>query len=119
MRLWNWQGVEAGGVGWGMQIQHVLRLTCVWLFQGGGFAMCPIPRSPTTTPNAGVCLAVTSLCSSSQATVHLLRSEGVQLNNQAIPPEDLSQHPAGYVPEPPESNSEWITYRWVGVLATL
>ncbi|EDL17863.1 mCG128871, isoform CRA_b [Mus musculus] len=51
---------------------------------------------------------------SAEATVHLLRSEGVQLNNQAIPPEDLSQHPAGYVPEPPESNSEWITYRtWI------
>uniref|UniRef100_G1QN87 Cilia and flagella associated protein 46 n=1 Tax=Nomascus leucogenys TaxID=61853 RepID=G1QN87_NOMLE len=47
-----------------------------------------------------------------EATVHLLRSEGVQLNDQAIPPEDLSQHPAGYVAEPPESNTEWITYRW-------
>uniref|UniRef100_A0A2K6L4M5 Cilia and flagella associated protein 46 n=1 Tax=Rhinopithecus bieti TaxID=61621 RepID=A0A2K6L4M5_RHIBE len=53
-----------------------------------------------------------------EATVHLLRSEGVELNDQAIPPEDLSQHPAGYVPEPPEANAEWITYRtWVESLS--
>ncbi|KAM6182244.1 cilia- and flagella-associated protein 46 [Erethizon dorsatum] len=51
---------------------------------------------------------------SAEATVHLLRSEGVELNDQAIPPEDLSQHPAGYVPEPPDANTEWITYRtWI------
>ncbi|XP_052029594.1 cilia- and flagella-associated protein 46 [Apodemus sylvaticus] len=55
---------------------------------------------------------------SAEATVHFLRLEGVQLNNQAIPPEDLSQHPAGYVPEPPESNTEWITYRtWIESLS--
>lgn len=55
---------------------------------------------------------------SAEATVHFLRLEGIQLNNQAIPPEDLSQHPAGYVPEPPESNSEWITYRtWIESLS--
>uniref|UniRef100_A0A2K6BDB7 Cilia and flagella associated protein 46 n=2 Tax=Macaca TaxID=9539 RepID=A0A2K6BDB7_MACNE len=53
-----------------------------------------------------------------EATVHLLRSEGVELNDRAIPPEDLSQHPAGYVPEPPEANAEWITYRtWVESLS--
>uniref|UniRef100_A0A8C6QI67 Cilia and flagella associated protein 46 n=1 Tax=Nannospalax galili TaxID=1026970 RepID=A0A8C6QI67_NANGA len=53
-----------------------------------------------------------------EATVHLLRSEGVELNDQAIPPEDLSQHPAGYVPEPPETNAEWITYRtWIESLS--
>ncbi|XP_023564812.1 cilia- and flagella-associated protein 46 [Octodon degus] len=51
---------------------------------------------------------------SAEATVHLLHSEGVELNDQAIPPEDLSQHPAGYVPEPLEANTEWITYRtWI------
>ncbi|XP_004375045.1 cilia- and flagella-associated protein 46 [Trichechus manatus latirostris] len=49
-----------------------------------------------------------------EATVHLLRSEGVQLNDRPIPPEDLSQHPAGYVATPPEENSEWITYStWI------
>lgn len=35
------------------------------------------------------------------------------LNDRPIPPEDLSQHPAGYVPEDPEDNAEWIVYRWV------
>ena len=47
-----------------------------------------------------------------QATVHLLRSEGVQLNDRPTPPEDMSQHPMGYIPECPEDNAEWITYRW-------
>ncbi|CAO2583736.1 Cilia- and flagella-associated protein 46 [Lemmus lemmus] len=55
---------------------------------------------------------------SAEATVHLLRLEGVELNDQAIPPEDLSQHPAGYVPEPPDKNPEWITYRtWIESLS--
>lgn len=35
------------------------------------------------------------------------------LNDRPIPPEDLSQHPAGYMPEDPEDNAEWIVYRWV------
>uniref|UniRef100_A0A8C9C6Z4 Cilia and flagella associated protein 46 n=1 Tax=Phocoena sinus TaxID=42100 RepID=A0A8C9C6Z4_PHOSS len=49
-----------------------------------------------------------------EATVHLLRSEGVQLNDCPMPPEDLSQHPVGYIPESPEDNTEWITYRtWI------
>ncbi|KAJ8793985.1 hypothetical protein J1605_003395 [Eschrichtius robustus] len=46
-----------------------------------------------------------------EATVHLLRSEGVQLNDRPTPPDDLSQHPVGYTPESPEDNAEWITYR--------
>ncbi|KAM5271866.1 cilia- and flagella-associated protein 46 [Ctenodactylus gundi] len=51
---------------------------------------------------------------SAEATIHLLRSEGVELNDQAVPPEDSSQHPAGYVPEPLDTNTEWITYRtWI------
>lgn len=47
----------------------------------------------------------------SQATVHLLRSEGVELNNHPEPPEDLSQHSAGYTVEAPEDSSQWITYQ--------
>lgn len=47
----------------------------------------------------------------SQATVHLLRSEGVELNSRPRPPEDLSQHSAGYTVESPEDNAQWITYR--------
>ncbi|XP_055280347.1 cilia- and flagella-associated protein 46 isoform X2 [Moschus berezovskii] len=51
---------------------------------------------------------------SAEATVHLLQSEGVQLNDRPTPPEDMSQHPMGYRPECPEDNAEWITYRsWV------
>ncbi|KAG5196142.1 hypothetical protein R6Z07F_018059 [Ovis aries] len=51
---------------------------------------------------------------SAEATVHLLQSEGVQLNDQPTPPEDVSQHPTGYIPECPEDNAEWIMYRsWV------
>ncbi|XP_074194762.1 LOW QUALITY PROTEIN: cilia- and flagella-associated protein 46 [Rhinolophus sinicus] len=49
-----------------------------------------------------------------EATVHLLQSEGVQLNDRPNPPEDLSQHSAGYMPESPEENSEWVVYRtWI------
>nr|XP_025129616.1 cilia- and flagella-associated protein 46 isoform X5 [Bubalus bubalis] len=51
---------------------------------------------------------------SAEATVHLLQLEGVQLNNRPTPPEDMSQHPMGYIPECPEDNAEWIMYRsWV------
>ncbi|KAM7074050.1 cilia- and flagella-associated protein 46 isoform 1-T1 [Molossus nigricans] len=55
---------------------------------------------------------------SAEATVHLLQSEGVELNNCPNPPEDSSQHPAGYILEAPEDNSEWITYRtWIESLS--
>lgn len=54
---------------------------------------------------------MTSLRLSLQATVHLLQSEGVQLNDRPTPPKDLSQHPVGYVPERPEDNAEWVVYR--------
>ncbi|XP_047559332.1 cilia- and flagella-associated protein 46 isoform X1 [Lutra lutra] len=51
---------------------------------------------------------------SAEATVHLLRSEGVELNNRPRPPEDLSQHSAGYTVESPEDNAQWITYQtWI------
>ncbi|XP_016061813.1 PREDICTED: cilia- and flagella-associated protein 46 [Miniopterus natalensis] len=55
---------------------------------------------------------------SAEATVHLLQSEGVELNNCPNPPEDLSQHPAGYMLESPSDNLEWITYRtWIESLS--
>uniref|UniRef100_A0A8C0L678 Cilia and flagella associated protein 46 n=1 Tax=Canis lupus dingo TaxID=286419 RepID=A0A8C0L678_CANLU len=51
---------------------------------------------------------------SAEATVHLLRSEGVELNDRPQPPEDLSQHSAGYTLESPEDNTQWITYQtWI------
>uniref|UniRef100_A0A8D0Q223 Cilia and flagella associated protein 46 n=1 Tax=Sus scrofa TaxID=9823 RepID=A0A8D0Q223_PIG len=55
---------------------------------------------------------------SAEATVHLLQSEGVQLNDRPTPPKDLSQHPVGYVPESPEDNAEWVVYRtWIESLS--
>ncbi|XP_036907145.1 cilia- and flagella-associated protein 46 [Sturnira hondurensis] len=53
-----------------------------------------------------------------EATVHLLRAEGVELNDPPDPPEDPSQHAAGYMLECPQGNSEWVTYRtWVESLS--
>lgn len=45
-----------------------------------------------------------------EALVHLLRSEGVQLNDKPIPPEDKSKRPKGYVAKKPEDNPDWIDY---------
>lgn len=78
-----------------------------------GHVCFPSGAGPCSTHNPSHCMCVL------QATVHLLRSEGVELNDRAIPPEDLSQHPAGYVPEPPEANAEWITYRWAEAMVAL
>ncbi|XP_043453885.1 cilia- and flagella-associated protein 46 isoform X3 [Prionailurus bengalensis] len=53
-----------------------------------------------------------------EATVHLLRSEGVQLNDRPTPPEDPSQHSAGYTLECPEDNTQWVVYRtWIESLS--
>ncbi|XP_030896916.1 cilia- and flagella-associated protein 46-like, partial [Leptonychotes weddellii] len=53
-----------------------------------------------------------------EATVQLLRSEGVELNNHPHPPEDLSQHSAGYTVESPEDSAQWITYQtWIESLS--
>ncbi|XP_019625575.1 PREDICTED: cilia- and flagella-associated protein 46-like [Branchiostoma belcheri] len=54
----------------------------------------------------------------SEAMVHLLRSEGVQLNNQPIPPVDKSKHPKGYVPKKPEEDPDWLYYcDWIRSLS--
>ncbi|XP_071090002.1 cilia- and flagella-associated protein 46-like [Haliotis cracherodii] len=53
-----------------------------------------------------------------EAMVHLLRSEGVQLNDKPIPPEDKSKHPKGYVAKKPEEDPEWIEYcDWINSLS--
>lgn len=44
--------------------------------------------------------------------VHLLRSEGVQLNDMPIPPVDKSKHPKGYVAKKPEEDPDWLEYWW-------
>ncbi|GFS07539.1 cilia- and flagella-associated protein 46 [Elysia marginata] len=49
-----------------------------------------------------------------EALVQLLRSEGVQLNDQPIPPEDKSKRPKGYVAKKPEEDPDWIEYcEWI------
>ena len=56
------------------------------------------------------CIMTASVVSSPQALVHLLRTEGVQLNDQPIPPEDKSKHPKGYVAKKPQDDPDWIEY---------
>ncbi|XP_025892012.1 cilia- and flagella-associated protein 46 [Nothoprocta perdicaria] len=53
-----------------------------------------------------------------EATVHLLRLQGIELNDPAVPPEDTSQHPAGYVACLSEGDPEWKIYSsWIDSLS--
>ncbi|XP_037255322.1 cilia- and flagella-associated protein 46 isoform X3 [Falco rusticolus] len=53
-----------------------------------------------------------------EATVNLLRFQGVQLNDHAVLPEDTSQYHPGYVSYLPESDPEWKTYSlWIDYLS--
>ncbi|XP_035752429.1 cilia- and flagella-associated protein 46 [Egretta garzetta] len=53
-----------------------------------------------------------------EATVHLLRLQGIELNEHAVPPEDTSQYCPGYVSCLPESDPEWKTYSlWIDYLS--
>ncbi|KAM9285779.1 cilia- and flagella-associated protein 46 [Morus bassanus] len=53
-----------------------------------------------------------------EATVHLLRLQGIELNDHAVPPEDASQYHPGYVSYLPESDPEWQTYSlWIDYLS--
>ncbi|XP_071827819.1 cilia- and flagella-associated protein 46-like isoform X3 [Apostichopus japonicus] len=50
----------------------------------------------------------------SEALVHLLRSQNVDLKNEPIPPVDTSKKPKGYVAKKPEQDEDWIKYRdWI------
>ncbi|XP_054839221.1 cilia- and flagella-associated protein 46 [Eublepharis macularius] len=52
-----------------------------------------------------------------EATVHLLRMEGIQLNDHAVPPGDAAQHPTGQSVQL-EHDSEWNTYStWINGLS--
>lgn len=42
--------------------------------------------------------------------VHLLRTEGVELNDMPIPPVDKSKRPKGYVAKKPEEDPDWLEY---------
>lgn len=65
-----------------------------------------------SSPGAGSVLPDLSRCTLPlQATVHFLRSEGVELNDPPNPPEDLSQHPAGLIVKSPEDDTDWLMYR--------
>ncbi|XP_041476710.1 cilia- and flagella-associated protein 46-like isoform X5 [Lytechinus variegatus] len=46
----------------------------------------------------------------SEALIHLLRSEGVEMYNKPIPPVDKRKHPKGYIPKKPEEDPDWIDY---------
>ncbi|XP_059677369.1 cilia- and flagella-associated protein 46 [Gavia stellata] len=53
-----------------------------------------------------------------EATVHLLRLQGIELNDHAVPPEDKSQYRPGYVSYFPEGDPEWKTYSlWIDSLS--
>lgn len=51
-----------------------------------------------------------------QATIHLLRLQGLELNDHTVPTEDKSQHPSEYVLDFPESDLEWKAYRYLPTL---
>ncbi len=48
-----------------------------------------------------------------QALIHLLRSEGVELGNDPVPPVDKSKKPKGYVARKPEEDEDWLSYKCV------
>ncbi|XP_050567907.1 cilia- and flagella-associated protein 46 [Cygnus atratus] len=53
-----------------------------------------------------------------EATIHLLRLQGIELNDHTVPTEDKSQHPSGYVLDFPESDLEWKAYSsWIDYLS--
>ena len=52
-----------------------------------------------------------NVCSGFQALIHLLRSEGVELGDEPIPPVDKSKRPKGYIAKKPEEDEDWIEYR--------
>ncbi|XP_032047141.1 cilia- and flagella-associated protein 46 [Aythya fuligula] len=53
-----------------------------------------------------------------EATIHLLRLQGIELNDHTVPTEDKSQHPSEYVLDFPESDLEWKAYSlWIDYLS--
>ncbi|KAM6416110.1 cilia- and flagella-associated protein 46 [Rhynochetos jubatus] len=55
---------------------------------------------------------------SAEATVHLLRLQGIELNDHAVPPEETSHSHPGYVSHLHESDPEWKTYSlWIDCLS--
>ncbi|KAM9188465.1 cilia- and flagella-associated protein 46 [Mergus octosetaceus] len=53
-----------------------------------------------------------------EATIHLLRLQGIELNDHTVPTEDKSQCPSEYVLDFPESDLEWKAYSlWIDYLS--
>ncbi|XP_071420476.1 cilia- and flagella-associated protein 46 isoform X2 [Pithys albifrons albifrons] len=53
-----------------------------------------------------------------EATIHLLRLQGIELNDHAVPPEDANQYHPDDVSYLPESDPEWKTYSlWIDCLS--
>ncbi|KAM9325060.1 LOW QUALITY PROTEIN: cilia- and flagella-associated protein 46 [Gastrophryne carolinensis] len=53
-----------------------------------------------------------------EATIHLLKCEGCQMNESPTPPEDTSKRPASYVPKDLEEDSDWLAYKnWISQLS--
>ncbi|NXG94940.1 CFA46 protein, partial [Stercorarius parasiticus] len=53
-----------------------------------------------------------------EATINLLRLQGIELNDHAVPPEARSQYRPGYVSYIPENDPEWKTYSlWIDYLS--
>ncbi|XP_053927744.1 cilia- and flagella-associated protein 46 [Cuculus canorus] len=53
-----------------------------------------------------------------EATVQLLRLQGIELNDHAVPPKDTSQYHPGHLSYLPESDPEWETYSlWINHLS--
>nr|XP_014352574.1 PREDICTED: cilia- and flagella-associated protein 46 [Latimeria chalumnae] len=53
-----------------------------------------------------------------EATVHLLRSEGILLNDHIVLHEYKSKHPMGSIPETPQELQAWTIYRdWIAYLS--
>ncbi|CAH1785035.1 unnamed protein product [Owenia fusiformis] len=53
-----------------------------------------------------------------EGMVHLLRSQGVELNDIPTAPKDTSKHPKGYIPKKPADDPEWAEYcDWIRSLS--
>ncbi|XP_060585472.1 cilia- and flagella-associated protein 46-like isoform X2 [Ruditapes philippinarum] len=85
--------------------------------QDGGRSDSPTPQSSLSDKDLLRMFAEVNFIQG-EAMVHLLRTEGVQLNDAPIPPVDTRKHPKGYVAKKPEEDPDWIEYcDWIKSLS--
>ncbi|XP_053406399.1 cilia- and flagella-associated protein 46-like [Mercenaria mercenaria] len=85
--------------------------------QDGGRSDSPTPQSSLYDKDLLRMFAEVNFIQG-EAMVHLLRTEGVQLNDAPIPPVDTRKHPKGYVAKKPEEDPDWIEYcDWIKSLS--